>query len=217
MCTLLKEKLPDYVHADRKDIQILTPTRKSAVGAYRLNRIMQEYLNPPSYDKMEKAVGDTIYRVGDKVMQIKNNYQLEWEKRSSYGVAFEHGSGVFNGDTGMIEDINTFAGQMLVRFDDDRYVKYDFTQLDELELAYAITIHKSQGSEYPAVIIPMFTGPRMLMNRNLLYTAVTRARTCVCMVGIEECFHQMAANESEQKRYSSLDIRIRELNESMAG
>ena len=217
MCTLLKEKLPDYVHADRKDIQILTPTRKSAVGAYRLNRIMQEYLNPPSHDKMEKTVGDTVYRVGDKVMQIKNNYQLEWEKRSSYGVAFEHGSGVFNGDMGVIEDINTFAEQMLVRFDDDRYVKYDFTQLDELELAYAITIHKSQGSEYPAVIIPMFTGPRMLMNRNLLYTAVTRARTCVCMVGVEDCFHQMAANESEQKRYSSLDVRIRELNESIAG
>ena len=217
MCTLLKEKLPNYVNADRKDIQILTPTRKSAVGAYRLNRIMQEYLNPPSHEKQEKTVGDTIYRVGDKVMQIKNNYQLEWERRSSYGVAFEHGSGVFNGDTGVIEDINTFAEQMLVRFDDDRYVKYDFAQLEELELAYAITIHKSQGSEYPAVIIPMFAGPRMLMNRNLLYTAVTRARTCVCMVGIEDCFHQMAANESEQKRYSSLDLRLRELNESIMG
>lgn len=215
MCTLLKEKLPGYVHADRKDIQILTPTRKSAVGAYRLNRIMQEYLNPPSAGKMEKQVGDTIYRVGDKVMQIKNNYQMEWERRSGYGVSYDRGSGIFNGDTGVIEDINTFAEQMLVKFDDDRYVKYDFTQLEELELAYAITIHKSQGSEYPAVIIPMFTGPKMLMNRNLLYTAVTRARTCVCMVGLEDCFHQMAANESEQKRYSSLDARIKELWEKM--
>lgn len=215
MCTLLKEKLPDYVHADRKDIQILTPTRKSAVGAYRLNRIMQEFLNPPSADKMEKTVGDTVYRVGDKVMQIKNNYQMEWERRSGYGVAYDHGSGIFNGDMGVIEDINSFAEQMLVKFDDDRYVKYDFTQLEELELAYAITIHKSQGSEYPAVIIPMFTGPKMLMNRNLLYTAVTRARTCVCMVGLEECFHEMAANGTEQRRYSSLDIRIRELQQKM--
>ena len=211
MCTLIKEKLPDYVHADRKDIQILTPTRKSAVGAQRLNRIMQQYLNPPSADKMEKEVGDTIYRVGDKVMQIKNNYQLEWERKSRYGVTYDRGNGIFNGDTGVIEDINFFSEQMLVRFEDDRFVYYDFTQLDELELAYAITIHKSQGSEYPAVLIPMFPGPRMLMNRNLLYTAVTRARTCVCMVGLEDCFHEMAANESEQKRYSSLDLRIQEM------
>ncbi len=212
MCTLIKEKLPDYVHADRKDIQILTPTRKSAVGAQRLNRIMQQYLNPPSADKMEKEVGDTIYRVGDKVMQIKNNYQLEWERKSRYGVTYDRGNGIFNGDTGVIEDINFFSEQMLVRFEDDRFVYYDFTQLDELELAYAITIHKSQGSEYPAVLIPMFPGPRMLMNRNLLYTAVTRARTCVCMVGLEDCFHEMAANESEQKRYSSLDLRIQEMD-----
>ena len=212
MCTLIKEKLPDYVHADRKDIQILTPTRKSAVGAQRLNRIMQQYLNPPSADKMEKEVGDTIYRVGDKVMQIKNNYQLEWERKSRYGVTYDRGNGIFNGDTGVIEDINFFSEQMLVRFEDDRFVYYDFTQLDELELAYAITIHKSQGSEYPAVLIPMFPGPRMLMNRNLLYTAVTRARTCVCMVGLEDCFHEMAANESEQKRYSSLDPRIQEMD-----
>lgn len=212
MCTLIKEKLPDYVHADRKDIQILTPTRKSAVGAQRLNRIMQQYLNPPSADKMEKEVGDTIYRVGDKVMQIKNNYQLEWERKSRYGVTYDRGNGIFNGDTGVIEDINFFSEQMLVRFEDDRFVYYDFTQLDELELAYAITIHKSQGSEYPAVLIPMFPGPRMLMNRNLLYTAVTRARTCVCMVGLEDCFHEMAGNESEQKRYSSLDLRIQEMD-----
>jgi exodeoxyribonuclease V alpha subunit len=143
-------------------------------------------------------------------MQIKNNYQLEWEKKSSYGVAYEHGSGIFNGDMGIIEDINTFSESMTVKFDDGRLVDYDFTQLEELELAYAITIHKSQGSEYPAVIIPMYAGPRLLMNRNLLYTAVTRAKTCVCLVGVEDCFHQMAANESEQKRYSSLDVRIRE-------
>jgi exodeoxyribonuclease V alpha subunit len=210
MCTLLKSKLPGYVKADINEIQILTPSKKSAVGTYRLNQIMQEYLNPPSFGKMEKKLGDTVYRVGDKVMQIKNNYQLEWEKKSSYGVTYEHGSGIFNGDMGIIEDINTFSESMTVKFDDGRLVDYDFTQLEELELAYAITIHKSQGSEYPAVIIPMYAGPRLLMNRNLLYTAVTRAKTCVCLVGVEDCFHQMAANESEQKRYSSLDVRIRE-------
>ena len=195
------------------EIQILTPSRKSAVGVERLNKIMQEYLNPPAPSKMEKAVGDTIYRVGDKVMQVKNNYQMEWEKRSRYGIPTERGSGIFNGDTGLIEEINSFSEELVVRFDDERYVRYEFKQIEELELAYAITVHKSQGSEYPAVIIPMFTGPRMLMNRNLLYTAVTRARKCVCMVGMEECFHQMAENENEQCRYSSLHIRIREIKE----
>lgn len=217
ICTLIKEKLPDYVHADRNDIQILTPTRKSAVGVERLNKIMQNYLNPPEPSKQEKTLGDTIYREGDKVMQIKNNYQMEWEKRSRYGVATEQGTGVFNGDTGIIQEINTFAEQMVVKFEDGRYVTYDFKMLEELELAYAITIHKSQGSEYPAVIIPMFTGPRMLMNRNLLYTAVTRAKKCVCMVGLESSFHQMAMNESEQKRYSSLYLRIQEIKNSERG
>mgnify|MGYP002464464497 CR=1 FL=1 len=150
---------------------------------------------------------------GDKVMQIKNNYQTEWEKKSKYGVTYDAGSGVFNGDTGIITEINTFMEQMTVKFDDERIVKYDFKQLEELELAYAITVHKSQGSEYPAVVIPMYPGPRMLMNKNLLYTAVTRARKCVCMVGNENCFHQMAQNESEQRRYSSLDERIKEIYE----
>ena len=213
MCTLIKSKLPNYVGTDINEIQILTPSRKSAVGVDRLNKIMQEYLNPPERSKQEKEVGDTIYRVGDKVMQIKNNYQLEWEKRGRYGIPSEHGNGVFNGDTGVIEDINYFTEQLTVKFDDERYVNYEFVQLDELELAYAITVHKSQGSEYPAVIIPMFAGPKMLMNRNILYTAVTRAKKCVCMVGVEEYFHQMQANEYEQKRYSSLDIRIKECNE----
>lgn len=211
ICTLIQTKLPDYVGADRNEIQILTPSRKSAVGVERLNKIMQEYLNPPAPSKMEKVVGETLYRVGDKVMQVKNNYQMEWEKRSRYGIPAECGSGIFNGDTGIIEEINTFSEELVVRFDDERYVRYEFKQIEELELAYAITVHKSQGSEYPAVIIPMFTGPRMLMNRNLLYTAVTRARKCVCMVGMEDCFHQMAENESEQSRYSSLDMRLREI------
>ena len=211
MCTLIKSKLPGYVNADINDIQILTPSRKSAVGVERLNRIMQDFLNPADVTKMEKTFGDVTFREGDKVMQIKNNYQMEWEKKSRYGITYESGTGIYNGDTGVIEEINTFAERIIVKFDDEKYVSYEFKQLDELELAYAITIHKSQGSEYPAVIIPMFTGPRMLMTKNLLYTAVTRAKKCVCMVGVEDYFHQMASNESEQKRYSSLDERIRQI------
>lgn len=210
METLIRDKLPGYVKADISEIQILTPSRKSAVGVDRLNVVMQDFLNPATPGKMEKKQGDTIFREGDKVMQIKNDYQLEWEKRGRYGIAMEQGSGVFNGDTGVVDSISTFDEALTVKFEDGRYVKYDFKQLDELELAYAITVHKSQGSEYPAVIIPMFQGPRMLMNRNILYTAVTRAKKCVCMVGDEEIFHQMAANENEQKRYSSLGQRIRE-------
>ena len=211
MCTLIKSKLPGYVNSDINDIQILTPSRKSAVGVERLNRIMQDFLNPAEVTKMEKTFGDVTFREGDKVMQIKNNYQMEWEKKSRYGITYESSTGIYNGDTGVIEEINTFAERIIVKFEDEKYVSYEFKQLDELELAYAITIHKSQGSEYPAVIIPMFTGPRMLMTKNLLYTAVTRAKKCVCMVGVEDYFHQMASNESEQKRYSSLDERIRQI------
>ncbi len=211
MCTLIRDKLPKYVEADVSEIQILTPSRKSAVGVEYLNKVMQEYLNPPQYGKEEKTSGDRIFRVGDKVMQIKNNYQLTWEKRSRYGIATEGGTGVFNGDTGVVVSISDYMAQMEVKFDDGRFVKYEYAQLDELELAYAITVHKSQGSEYPAVIIPMFPGPRMLMNRNILYTAVTRAKRCVCLVGQESCFRQMEAAVSEYRRYTSLDMRIREV------
>ncbi len=211
MKTVISEKLPKYVNADVSELQILTPSRKSSVGVDRLNTVMQEYLNPPDSGKMEKKVGDTIFREGDKVMQIKNDYQLEWEKKNRYGIAVEQGSGVFNGDTGIIDDINNYNQSVTVKFEDGRYVDYEFTQLDELELAYAITVHKAQGSEYPAVIIPMYQGPRMLMNRNILYTAVTRARKCVCMIGDERIFNQMAENVSETRRYSSLDERIKEI------
>ena len=213
MKTLISDKLPGYVHADISEIQILTPSRKSATGVDRLNNIMQDFLNPANPVKQEKKMGDTIYREGDKVMQIKNDYQLEWQKKSKYGVVYDRGTGVFNGDTGIIDEINTFNESVTVKFEDGRFVDYQFTQLDELELAYAITVHKSQGSEYPAVIIPMYPGPRMLMNRNILYTAVTRARTCVCMVGEEEVFRQMARNITDTKRYSSLDDRIKEIME----
>lgn len=214
MLTLVREKLPNYVHADMFDIQIMTPMRKGALGVERLNTILQSFLNPKDPAKPEKEVGGTIYRVGDKVMQIKNNYQIEWETRNRYGIPVDSGAGVFNGDIGIIREINTFAEELTVEFDEGKMVDYSFKQLEELELAYAITIHKSQGSEYPAVVIPVYSGPRMLMTRNLIYTAVTRARACVCLVGIPEMLQAMVDNEVEQRRYTGLKIRIQEVMKS---
>lgn len=207
---LIQEKLPKYVEAKPFEIQVLTPMRKGLLGVERLNQILQRYLNPPDPSKKEKEIGQGLFREGDKVMQIRNNYQLEWEVRGRYGIPVDKGVGVFNGDTGIIRMINEFAELAEVEFEDGRYVQYTFKQLDELELAYAVTIHKSQGSEYPAVIIPILSGPRMLMNRNLLYTAVTRARKCVTVVGSEETFREMINNEKQQRRYNSLDRRIQE-------
>ncbi len=208
---LVRDKMPAYVHARPFDIQVLTPMRKGLLGVERLNGILQEYLNPPSPDKAEREHGEVVFRVGDKVMQIKNNYQAEWEIRSRYGIPVEKGLGVFNGDMGIVREINTFAGELTVEFEEGRMVAYSFKQLDELELAYAITIHKAQGSEYPAVVIPLLGGPKMLMNRNLLYTAVTRARKCVTLVGDERTFYKMVQNESEQRRYTGLRERLEEL------
>lgn len=213
MITLVRNKLPGYVHADTYDIQIMTPMRKGAIGVERLNAILQEYLNPPAEGKPEKEAGGVTYRVGDKVMQIKNNYNIEWEVRNRYGIPMEKGTGIYNGDIGIIREINSFAELVTVEFDESRMVDYSFKQLEELELAYAITIHKSQGSEYPAVVIPIFSGPKMLMTRNLIYTAVTRARACVCLVGMPEIFRDMVGNEMEQRRYSGLKERICEINE----
>ena len=207
---LIQEKLPKYVEAKPFEIQVLTPMRKGLLGVERLNQSLQRYLNPPDPSKKEKEIGQGLFREGDKVMQIRNNYQLEWEVRGRYGIPVDKGVGVFNGDTGIIRMINEFAELAEVEFEDGRYAQYTFKQLDELELAYAVTIHKSQGSEYPAVIIPILSGPRMLMNRNLLYTAVTRARKCVTVVGSEETFREMINNEKQQRRYSSLDRRIQE-------
>ena len=215
--TLVQKKLPPYVHARTEEIQILTPMRKGALGMERLNTILQQYLNPPSPEKKEKTVGDVTFREGDKVMQIRNNYQLEWRTDRGYGLPGERGTGVFNGDSGWIEEISTFAETVTVVFDEGRRVEYNFTDLEELELAYAVTIHKSQGSEYPAVVIPLLSGPRILMTRNLLYTAVTRARTCVCLVGIPEMFEEMVGNAMERKRYSGLCERIREAYGGSAG
>ena len=211
---LIQEKLPRYVDAKPFEIQVLTPMRKGLLGVERLNQILQRYLNPPEDGKSERAVGDRLFRTGDKVMQIRNNYQMEWEIRGRYGVVIEKGVGVFNGDTGILREINEFAETAEVEFEDGRFAMYSFKQLEELELAYAITIHKSQGSEYPAVILPLLSGPQMLLNRNLLYTAVTRARKCVTVVGKEETFAEMIRNEKQQKRYSALDERIRELGET---
>ena len=208
---LIQQKLPKYVNAEPFDIQVLTPMRKGLLGVERLNTILQQYLNPPDAKKAEHEHGQTIFRVGDKVMQIKNNYQAEWEVRSRYNIPIEKGLGVFNGDMGLVREINTFSETLTVEYEEGRMVEYPFKKLDQLELAYAITIHKSQGSEYPAVIIPLLTGPRMLMNRNLLYTAVTRARKCVTLVGDEKAFYNMEANVNEQKRYSGLRDRLEEL------
>ena len=208
---LIKQKLPKYVDATEYDIQVLTPMRKGLLGVERLNGILQMYLNPESPSKREKEYGGVIFREGDKVMQIKNNYQLEWEIRSKYGLCIDKGTGIFNGDTGIIEEINFFAETLTVSFDEGKMVEYPFKLLEELELAYAITIHKSQGSEYPAVVIPLFQGPRMLMNRNLLYTAVTRAKKCVTLVGNDEIFYTMVNNNSQLKRYSGLCDRLLEV------
>lgn len=205
---LLKSKLPDYVGAKEIDIQVLTPMRNGILGVNSLNEQLQKFMNPPSKEKKEKEIAGRIFREGDKIMQIKNNYQLEWEQRSLSGRIFDTGSGIFNGDMGIVTTINNTTNYIEVVFDDDRYVTYDSKQAEELELAYAITIHKSQGSEYPAVIIPLVSGVPMLMTRNLLYTGVTRAKKCVCIVGRKEMFGAMIANEDQHKRFSGLKWHI---------
>lgn len=208
---LVRDKMPKYVHANPYDIQVLTPMRKGELGVERLNQVLQQYLNPPSDEKKEKEYKQGIFREGDKVMQTKNDYQLAWEIKSNFGTPIDQGAGIFNGDTGIIREINLYSETMKIEFDEGKIVEYPFVQLDELELAYAVTIHKAQGSEYPAVVLPLLNGPRMLFNRNILYTAVTRAKSCVTIVGSEETVRLMIANEREQKRYSGLCGRIQEL------
>ena len=193
-----------YVKASPFDIQVLTPTRKGDLGVEKLNKVLQEYLNPPDPKKKEKVYGDFVFREGDKVMQIKNNYQLEWESRNAKGFLRDSGSGIFNGDCGVIKRINTFSEELEIVFDDDKLVYYPYSLLEDLELAYCITVHKSQGSEYPAVVLPLFNGPRQLFYRNLLYTAVTRAQKCVTIVGRSEIVSEMIRNERENQRYSGL-------------
>ena len=210
MLTLVKEKMPKYVDAGISEIQVLTPTRKGLLGVERLNSILQRYLNPESPDKKEWKGDTRVFREGDKVMQIRNNYQLEWEVTGNYNITIEKGLGVFNGDVGIIKDINEWGKTVTVEFEEGRKVVYPFASLDELELAYAITVHKSQGSEYPAVVMPIVDGPKMLMNRNILYTAITRAKKCVTMVGDANVFYSMIDNITQAKRYSGLRDRIEE-------
>ena len=209
--TLIQKKLPKYVDADTFDIQVLTPMRKGLLGVERLNSILQHYLNPPDAKKAEKEHGSRVFRVGDKVMQIKNNYQLEWEIATKYGLVIDSGVGVFNGDIGRVISIDTYAEKIKVEFEEKKVVEYPFELLEELELAYAITVHKSQGSEYPAVVIPLLSGPRQLFHRNLIYTAVTRAKKCVTIVGSDTTFQEMILNTNEQNRYTSLAERIQEM------
>ena len=190
MLTLIKEKLPSYVNAKMTDIQIMSPMKKGALGVERLNTILQNELNPKSIDKAEKEINGCLWREGDKVMQIKNNYEKN----------------VYNGDIGVITEINNFGEILNILFDDGREIEYNFSEMEEIELAYAITIHKSQGSEYSAVVIPCHQFPKMLMTRNLIYTAVTRARDCVCLVGLPENFFEMTGNTKEMERYSGLNF-----------
>lgn len=211
MVQLVTEKLPRYVNATPFDIQVLTPMRKGVLGVETLNQILQEYVNPPAPGKAEHECGGTLFRQGDKVMQIKNNYRLEWEVVSKYGIPIDKGLGVFNGDMGTIREIDEYSQSVTVEYDEGKRVTYPFSDMDEVELAYAVTIHKSQGSEYPAVIMPLLGGPKMLMNRNLLYTGVTRARDCVTILGSADTVMQMIRNENEQKRFSGLADRIREI------
>ncbi|MBQ1377856.1 MAG: ATP-binding domain-containing protein, partial [Lachnospiraceae bacterium] len=210
--TLLTEKLPDYVKTDTAHLQVLTPMRKGFLGVENLNKILQEHLNPPAKGKVEKAFSFGTFREGDKVMQVKNDYQLEWRVKDTFPE--ETGQGVFNGDTGIIRWISHFDENLTVEFDEGRTVVYPFSSCDELELAYAVTIHKSQGSEYPAVILPLYSGPKMLMNRNLLYTGVTRAKSCVCIVGRYETFREMILNNEEQKRYTGLVSMLKEIEDA---
>ena len=210
MLTLIQKKLPKYVNAGIYDIQQMTPMRKGLLGVERLNQILQQYLNPPSPEKSEREYADRLFREGDKVMQIKNNYQLEWKIQTKYGLTVDKGQGVFNGDMGVVREINTYEETITVEYDEHRQVVYPYSMMDELELAYAITVHKSQGSEYPAVVIPLLQGPRQLYHRNLLYTAVTRAKKCVTLVGSEAVFQEMIRNNQDQKRNTSLVERIRE-------
>ena len=211
MVQLIRDKLPGYVNATPYDIQVLTPMRKGPLGCETLNGILQQYLNPAQPGKAEHVAGEVTYRVGDKVMQVKNNYQLEWEILGKYNIVVDRGQGVFNGDMGRIVEISETSSRLTVEYDECRRVSYPFSELDQLELSYAITIHKSQGSEYPAVLLPILGGPRMLLTRNLLYTAITRAKSCVTILGRSEVIREMIANASENKRYTALADRIREI------
>ena len=207
---LITDNVPREFNIDQMDIQVLTPMKKGVLGTIELNRQLQFRMNPPSRDKREIVFGDTVFRTGDKVMQTKNNYELEWEIIGDYNIPKEKGAGVFNGDVGIVKEINNFTKELTVEFDDGRRVIYSYENLEELELAYAITIHKSQGSEYPVIVIPILSGPEVLMTRNLLYTGITRAKECVILIGSSKAVENMIKNDMIQYRYTSLDKCIAE-------
>lgn len=210
---MMKNKLPSVMKLSSFDIQVLSPMKKGAVGVEELNRLLQQHINPPSQDKEEYQSSTSLFREGDKVMQVKNNYRTEWEIRSPSGFVLESGNGIFNGDMGIVQAIDSFSKTMTIRFDDNRIAEYPFAALDELEIAYAVTVHKSQGSEYDVVILPLYGGSRLLLTRNILYTALTRAKTCVCVIGRAEVFKRMIENLGVSVRYSSLKDRIYEVRE----
>lgn len=215
---LIREMLPKYVGCRPEEIQVLTPMRRGSLGVERLNEVLQSVLNPPARGRREHVRRETVFREGDKVMQTRNNYQIEWEVRGNFGMPIDRGTGIFNGDFGRIEEIDPDTEMMTVIFDDARTVEYPFAELEDLELAYAITVHKSQGSEYPAVILPLLAGPSGLFNRNLLYTAVTRARSCVVLLGSRDAVDRMIANTRRTHRWTGLRDRITELGpEAAAG
>jgi exodeoxyribonuclease V alpha subunit len=209
---LVSSRLPNYMNCDAiSDIQVLTPMRKSPLGVINLNAVLQETLNPPHPNKREKQFHKGTFREGDKVMQIKNNYNLEW-KLVEKGILIEEGQGVYNGDCGIVNYIDLDNEYVEVTFDDNRIVQYDYSQIDELELSYAVTIHKSQGSEYKVVVLPVHSGPEMLMTRNLLYTALTRAKELAVIVGSPEMLFKMVDNNKEVDRYTTLSRRMREFD-----
>lgn len=214
LITLINQKMVKYLGVSPWEVQVLTPMRKGPLGVERLNRILQEHVNPPSPDKVEKEINGILYREGDKVMQIKNDYQLVWKIRGKNGIEVDEGLGIFNGDIGVIRDIDSYSQEITIVFDDNREVIYSYPLMEEVELAYAITVHKSQGSEYPAVLMPLLSGSPLLMNRNLLYTAVTRAKSCVVLLGSEQVINDMVNNTREVKRYTNLAGWIRESGET---
>ncbi len=214
---LVTTRLPEFTGCDPlTQMQVLTPMRKGILGVQNLNQMLQQTLNPPSPKKVEKEFRQIVFREGDKVMQIKNNYNMVWRTYNSSGRRTDEGLGIYNGDAGRITKIDKHEESLQVVFDDGKLVDYDWNQLEELELAYAITIHKSQGSEYPVVILPIYSGPPMLMTRNLLYTAVTRAKQFVVLAGLKETVASMVYNDKEVGRFTGLAKRIGHLYEVMA-
>lgn len=212
---LLSQKLPNYVDARTSDIQVITPMKKGNLGTYKLNEDLQRALNPKAINKKEYELPNgKILREHDKVMQNKNDYKLDWIIKGMYDIPIETGKGVFNGDIGEVIEIDKLNKKVEVLYDENRYVKYEFTDLDEIELAYAITIHKSQGSEYPAVVIPILDVPRLLSNRNLLYTAITRAKKCVVIVGSEKALNYMIQNKNEVRRQTGLCEKLINIKEN---